>query len=76
LRFLLRLAADLRLPDRHRYDHSARALDETGRLIGRWTKAQTTDNAIRLTVVVSNVRTSLTTSPPDTTRRQAATVSL
>ena len=41
LRFLLRLAADLRLFDRRRYEHSARALDETGRLIGGWTKAQT-----------------------------------
>src|SRR5271163_2787592 len=32
LRFLLRLAADLKLLDRHRYEHAARALDETGRL--------------------------------------------
>ena len=39
LRFLLRLAADLRLLDRRRYEHAARALDETGRLIGGWIKA-------------------------------------
>jgi hypothetical protein len=30
LRFLLRLAADLKLLDRRRYEHAARALDETG----------------------------------------------
>jgi hypothetical protein len=39
LRFLLRLAADLRLLDRRRYEHAARLLDETGRLIGGWVKA-------------------------------------
>jgi hypothetical protein len=39
LRFLLRLAADLRLLDRRRYEHAARTLDETGRLIGGWVKA-------------------------------------
>ena len=39
LRFLLRLAADLRMLDRGRYEHAARALDETGRLIGGWMKA-------------------------------------
>jgi len=39
LRFLLRLAADLRLLDRHRYEHAARTLDETGRLVGGWVKA-------------------------------------
>jgi len=38
LRFLLRLAADLRLLDRRRYEHAARSLDETGRLIGGWMK--------------------------------------
>jgi hypothetical protein len=42
LRFLLRLAADLRLLTRERYEFAARALDETGRLIGGWIKA---DNA-------------------------------
>ena len=39
LRFLLRLAADLRLLDRRRYEHAARSLDDTGRLIGGWIKA-------------------------------------
>jgi 23S rRNA-intervening sequence protein len=39
LRVLLRLAADLRLLDRRRYEHAARTLDETGRLIGGWIKA-------------------------------------
>jgi 23S rRNA-intervening sequence protein len=39
LRFLLRLAADLRMLDRRRYEHAARALDETGRLVGGWMKA-------------------------------------
>jgi 23S rRNA-intervening sequence protein len=45
LRFLLRLAADLRLLDRHRYEHAARSLDETGRLIGGWMKAHTAATA-------------------------------
>ena len=39
LRVLLRLAADLRLLDRRRYEHAARTLDETGRLIGGLIKA-------------------------------------
>ncbi len=39
LRFLLRLANDLRMLDRGRYEHAARTLDETGRLIGGWMKA-------------------------------------
>ena len=39
LRFLIRLAADLRLLDRRRYEHAARMLDDTGRLIGGWMKA-------------------------------------
>ena len=39
LRFLLRLAADLKLLDRRRYEHAARSLDEVGRLIGGWIKA-------------------------------------
>jgi hypothetical protein len=38
LRFLLRLAADLRLLDRRRYEHAARTLDDTGRLVGSWMK--------------------------------------
>ena len=39
LRFLLRLAYDLRAIDRRRYDHAARSLDETGRRVGAWRKA-------------------------------------
>lgn len=39
LRFLIRLATDLRLLDRRRYERAARTLDETGRLIGGWIKA-------------------------------------
>jgi len=39
LRFLLRLAADLRVLDRRRYEHAARSLDDTGRMIGGWIKA-------------------------------------
>ena len=39
LRFLIRLAADLKLLDRRRYELAARTLDDIGRLIGGWTKA-------------------------------------
>ena len=39
LRFLLRLAHDLRHLDRRRYEFAARCLDETGRKIGAWRKA-------------------------------------
>jgi hypothetical protein len=39
LRFLLRLAADLRLMNHKRYEYAARGLDETGRLVGGWMKA-------------------------------------
>ena len=39
LRFLCRLARDLRHRDRRRYEHSACYLDETGRRIGAWSKA-------------------------------------
>lgn len=38
LRHLLRLAHDLRYLDHRRYEHAARAIDETGRLIGGWLK--------------------------------------
>ena len=38
LRFLLRLAHDLRYLDGRRYEHAARLLDEIGRKIGAWTK--------------------------------------
>ena len=39
LRFLLRLAHDLRHLDGRRYEFAARSLDETGRRIGAWMKA-------------------------------------
>ena len=39
LRFPCRLAKDLGHLDERRYEHAARALDETGRLIGGWRKA-------------------------------------
>ena len=39
LRLLCRLAKDLRHLDQRRYEYAARALDETGRLIGGWRKA-------------------------------------
>ena len=38
LRFLFRLAHDLRCLDAQRYEHAARSLDETGRRIGAWAK--------------------------------------
>ena len=39
LRFLCRLAGELRHLDRRRYEYAARCLDETGRKIGAWIKA-------------------------------------
>ncbi len=45
LRFLIQLAADLRLLDRRRYEHAARTLDDTGRLIGGWMKAHRVVNS-------------------------------
>lgn len=39
LRFLFRLARDLRLLDARRYEHAARSLDDTGRRVGAWRKA-------------------------------------
>ena len=39
LRFLFRLARDLGYLDHRRYEHAARSLDETGRLVGGWRKA-------------------------------------
>lgn len=39
LRFLFRLATDLRHFDLARYEHAARALDEVGRMVGGWKKA-------------------------------------
>lgn len=40
LRFLFRLSADLRTIDLRRYEHAAHAIDEVGRLVGGWLKAQ------------------------------------
>jgi hypothetical protein len=39
LRFLFRLAHDLRHLDARRYEHAARSLDDIGRLVGAWAKA-------------------------------------
>ncbi len=41
LRFFFRLALDLKYLDDRRYEHAARCLDETGRLIGGWMKSET-----------------------------------
>ena len=38
LRFLFRLACDLRILDRRRYEYAARSIDETGRRVGAWRK--------------------------------------
>ena len=38
LRFLFRLARDLRILDMRRYEHAARSIDDTGRRVGAWTK--------------------------------------
>jgi hypothetical protein len=46
LRFFCRLAYDLRFWDVKRYEHAARTLDEVGRFIGGWAKA---DNSARPT---------------------------
>ena len=40
LRTLFRLAHDLRVLDLRRYEHAARSIDDTGRRIGAWAKAQ------------------------------------
>ena len=39
LRFLCRIARDLRHLEHRRYEFSVRCLDETGRRIGAWSKA-------------------------------------
>ena len=38
LRFLCRLARDLRCLDHRRYEYAARSLNETGRRVGAWRK--------------------------------------
>lgn len=40
LRFFFRLGIDLQYLDERRYEHAARSLDEVGRLIGGWQKAE------------------------------------
>ncbi len=39
LRFFFRHAVEMRYTDKRRYEHAARALDEIGRLVGGWAKA-------------------------------------
>ena len=39
LRFLFRLATEMRHLDRRRYEHAAQQLDEIGRLVGGWAKS-------------------------------------
>lgn len=48
LRFLIRLAKDLNHLDLRRYEFAARAVDETGRLIGGWLRAGTAITEHRL----------------------------
>lgn len=45
LRFLFRLAMELRCIDTKRYEHAARSLDEIGRLVGGWMKAHRAQDA-------------------------------
>ena len=40
MRYFMRLSHDLRYLDARRYEFAARALDETGRLVGGWLKAR------------------------------------
>ena len=47
LRFLFRLAHDLRYLDLRRYEHAARGLDETGRRIGAWSKTHRAKESTR-----------------------------
>ena len=47
LRFLFRLAHDLRYLDHRRYEHAARGLDETGRSIGAWSKTHRAKESTR-----------------------------
>lgn len=47
LLFFFRLAVELKHLDRRRYEHAARTLDEIGRLVGGWRKAQDAQAAER-----------------------------
>ncbi len=40
LRFFFRLGVDLKYLDTGRYEHAARCIDETGRLIGGWIRSE------------------------------------
>ena len=39
LRVLIRLATEMEMLDQRRYEHAARTLDDIGRLVGGWAKA-------------------------------------
>ena len=45
LRFLMRLAHELRCLDDRRYEHAARSLNEIGRMVGGWAKAHRAQEA-------------------------------
>ena len=45
LRFLLRLATDLKVLDWKKYEFAARTLDDIGRFIGAWAKAHNAQTA-------------------------------
>lgn len=45
LRLLFRLATDLQLLDLRRYEYAARSIDEIGRLVGGWMKANDASQA-------------------------------
>ena len=47
LRFLVRLARDLRCLDHRRYEFAARSIDDTGRRVGAWRKAHHAHEASR-----------------------------
>ena len=40
LRYFMRMSMELRLIDMRRYEHAARCLDDVGRMVGGWIKAQ------------------------------------
>jgi hypothetical protein len=45
LRYLCRLATDLKFLDLRRYEQAARAIDEIGRLVGGWLRLNRADEA-------------------------------
>jgi len=46
LRIFMRLSFELRLIDSRRHEHAARGLDEVGRLVGGWKKANHAHEAV------------------------------